>query len=212
MRVGGQRRRGQRTAGDNGKTVKREFRHLFSDQVYAGMAANSISEIARELLPIDRQRRTRRHAAGIGSVQHQRVEVPHLGFQQAVRRRQGIRLEGIAAHQLAEKLGTMHAGGGLGAHFVEPDRHPTAGDLESRLGTGQTAANHRNGAGIHGETACGSAASGDAAASSGAVSVAHVGQRRVTPFLVRFSRRYGAAHCAQGCGTGRCQVVNVHFG
>jgi len=99
-----------------------------------------------ESVPVDGERRSRRHLALIGGAQDQRPAAPHLFVQQADRiAHRVIGAQGIGAHQLGEFSGLMGIGLARGSHFVQHDRHIGLGYLPCRLGACEAAADDVDG-------------------------------------------------------------------
>ena len=100
------------------------------------MLVDGLRHGAREQLAIDRQRSAGRHARDFGRVHHERVEPPHLFFQQADRVIELVAAERVAAHQLGEPIGFVNFCRPRGPHFVDRDGDAASGSLPSCFATG----------------------------------------------------------------------------
>ena len=115
-------------------------RDLFARQRDERMLVNGLCDSAREQLAIDRQRRACGHARDLGRMHHERVEPPHLFFEQTDGVVELVAAEGVAADQLGKPIGLVDVGRPDGPHFVDGDGNAAGGGLPGGLAPGQAAA------------------------------------------------------------------------
>ena len=95
------------------------------------MVDDGLGNLPCESFPIDRQGGARRHGVMIRGLDHQRLKIPQLLFQQGGGRTGQVRSERVAAHQFGALVGFMHGGGGFGSHFVQDNANSPLGSLPS---------------------------------------------------------------------------------
>ena len=136
--------RGQRPGRDNHRGFLRRARnrrHLLAPQRDPRMTLDSLGDGARKQLAIDRQRRAGRHPRDIGGVHDQRVEPPHLLFEETDGVVELVAAERVAADQLGEPVGFVDVSRPNRPHFMDRDRNTARCRLPGGLAPGQAAAN-----------------------------------------------------------------------
>ena len=98
---------------------------------------------AREHDAIHRERRAAGHARLIRRPQNERAERAHLGLEQPVRVGGVGALEGVAAHELRERLGLVRRGLHDGTHLVHHHIVPALGQLPRGLRPREAATDYR---------------------------------------------------------------------
>ena len=146
---GGERRRGQRTGGDDDvvPVVGRQAGDFAAlDANAADRRASAASTAGGKAVAVDRQRAAGRHLVGVGRAHDQRAERAHLAVQQADRVVLGVvGAERVGADEFGEALGLVRGGGARRAHLVQHDRDAGVGDLPGGLAAGEAAADDVHG-------------------------------------------------------------------
>src|SRR6266550_5668668 len=99
-------------------------------------------ESLRKRHTIDRECATTRNARVVRGLQHNAAELPHLGFEQAVRVRRFDRFEGVAADEFGEALRLMRGRHLDRAHLVERYTDATLGEGPGGFAARKAAPDH----------------------------------------------------------------------
>ena len=108
------------------RSRRRNRRDLFARQRDEGVLVNRLRHASREQLAVDRERSAGGHASDLGGMHDERVEPPHLFFQQTDGIVQLVSAEGIAADQLGETIRLVDFSRPDRPHFVDGDGNAPA--------------------------------------------------------------------------------------
>ncbi len=170
------------------------------------MARHAVVYGLRERHPVHREGGAARHARGVGRLEHDAPQPPHLGLQQAMGVRELDRLEGVTADELGQAAGLVRRRHLDGAHLVQRDRDASPGERPGSLAAREPAPHHRRTEG-HGMACAYVATDSAGAASSTVISCPHLRHLREIPLvLVCFSSIPTNPQLGQATATGRFHV------
>ena len=131
------RRGGQRAARDDHRqgvaAGRRNAIDLVANDRDERMRGDGRGHAFREAIPVDGERRTGRHAAGVGDTHDEGAEPPHFLLEEADRVVDLVAAKRVTADQLGEAVGLVHRRRPDGPHLVQHDGGAARGRLPGGL-------------------------------------------------------------------------------
>ena len=147
LQLGGERRAGERAAGEDGEGVGVglvELGDLFAVDGDAGFGGDAGRDALRELDAIDGEGVAGGDGGGVGVGEQEASGAAHLLLEQPGGGVFTLGLEGVGADELGEVGGLVGLSGAVRAHLVEVYGAASGGGLERGLGAGEAAADYFN--------------------------------------------------------------------
>ena len=145
LEFGGERRAGERAAGEDGDGVGIVFVEVgdfFATDFDVWLRGDEVGDAAGEFDAVDGEGVAGGNGAGVGGLQEEGAGAAHLLLEQPGRGVFAFALEGVRADELGKVGGLVGFGGAEGAHLREDDVAAEVGGLESGFGAGEAAADY----------------------------------------------------------------------
>ena len=139
-----ERRRRQRSRGEDDVAVGRNCARLLADELDLGPRRQRLGDESGEDVAVHREGVARRHGRPPGAPDHERVERLHLPLQEPDRVGGIVGAEGIRADELGASVRPVRDGRDARAHLDQPDAVPAPRELPGALRAGEAGADDRH--------------------------------------------------------------------
>ncbi len=137
LKGGGHRVRSERAGGDEDRAISGERGQFVAHDPDPRVARQGGLHAGGKRFAIHGERASRRHPHFLRQADEQAAELAELGLEESVRGGEGVRLEGVRAHELGESGRVMRRRHFRGAHLEEHHVGAALRRLPRRLGPGQ---------------------------------------------------------------------------